>query len=208
MKRFFAASIILGLMSTLSFAGGFDEPKGWDSMYEGEFEATFFVGQLDDAVVATGLLSSTGESNTIKNDDGLMIGLRLGKDSTNWGWEVTFAGAFADETVTDFSITSEGDAKWYLLNADLLYYPAGDDFANGKIKPYVGAGPGMIIYNSDSDIVDSETLFDMNVAAGAKIEITEDLPELRLDYRWHFVDGSDFGRHVFKELTLGVCFEF
>lgn len=208
MKRFFSAAMILGLISSLSLAAGFDEPAGWDDLSDGELDVTLFIGQLEGGVVASGLIDSLGESNTVKNDDGMIMGLRVGKDTTYWGWELSFAGAYADETVTDFQVTSEGDASWYFFNANMLLFPAGDDFANGKLQPYIGAGPGLVLYNSDSDLVDGDTSFDMNVAAGTKISLSEGMPDLRIDYRWHFIDGSDMGKHVLKEFSVGLCFEF
>ncbi len=208
MKRIVSAFALLGLISGLASAAGFNEPSGWDNMFEGDMEATVFMGIFQGGDVATGVISSDGESNDIKTDDGTMIGVRFGKDSTTWGWEMTLATAFADENLTNYDGTSTGNANWYFLNADLMLYPFGDDCADGTLQPYVCAGPGLAYYSSDTDALDSKALFDMNIGTGTAITISEDLPELRLDYRWHFIGGSEYDRSTYTELTLGVTLDF
>lgn len=208
MKSFLSGLVVLGLMAGAVSAAGFDEPKGWDSMTEGPLKTTFYTGIFQGRDVATGVLSPDLETNKIKTDDGLMLGLRLGRESTYWGWELGFAGVFADEKVSNIDGVSTGDARWYLFNADLMLFPFGDNMASGTLRPFVCAGPGVAYYASDNDVLDSKAMFDLNLGVGTSITISESLPDLRVDYRWHFMGSSEYDRGCYKELSIGICFEF
>ncbi|MBN2065054.1 MAG: hypothetical protein JW745_09655 [Sedimentisphaerales bacterium] len=210
MKRLFSMLAILGMMSGSVSASGFDEPTGWDSISDSELQATVFTGMFYGGDIARGVVDAGGEENHIATDDGLMLGLRLGKESTYWGLEGTVAGVFADEEVTNgVDGTVSGDAQWYLANLNLLLFPVGDNFADGMLRPFIGAGPGMAYYNSDSEALDSKLLLDINLAAGVKISLSRSLPDLRIDYRWHFIDGADeYAQHCHKEISVGLCFDF
>lgn len=208
MKKLFSVLAVC-LISGPVLAEGFDEPTGWDNLASSDLKLTPYIGIFEGGDIALGVQDAGGEVNKIVVEDGLTMGLRLGKESTYWGCELSAGGVFADEEVSNgIDGTMSGNANWYLVNADILLFPVGNCFADGALRPYIGAGPGLAYYNADTELVDSKALFDLNVATGAIITMSESLPKLRLDYRWHFVDGSGYIDHCYKELTLGLCFDF
>ena len=206
MKKIFSILAVVVFASSTVFAQSFDKPSGWDSVVENDWQVSVFIGELagDRITVA----NNGGEDVKISDDDGTIIGARFGKDVEYWGWEVSFAGAFSDEDYESFDSYSSGDATLLMADFDFLYYPAGYDFAGETFRPFLCAGPGAAHYMGDSDYVDDDTLYGYNIGCGVKLGLGEDLPELRVDYRWHFLGNDDIDDQERTEFTVGLGWKF
>ena len=88
----------------------------------------------------------------------------------------------------------------------------GNYWADGRLRPFVTAGGGVALFDSDFDEVGTEATYDMNAGAGIKVLLGEtDKYHLRLDWRWHYMTGGGAGvqENIYRqELTLGVGIRF
>ena len=207
MKSYKVILTVIIAFSGIAAAQGFDRPSGWDSVRDNDLQVTVFAGQFGgDRVALT--KNSDGDDLKISNDDGLIMGLRFGKEVESWGWEISLAGVFADEESESFDTSSSGDASILLADIDFLYYPAGYNFAGSTFRPFLCAGPDVAYYMSDSDYIDDDLMFGYNVGCGIKLGLGEDLPDLRVDYRWHFLGSSDYDDQERTEFSVGLGWKF
>ncbi len=141
-----------------------------------------------------GKVTVDDEPVTIDTDGGLLAGVRFGQDWEYLGWEATVAGVFQNmdldaDPLAD--IPSADNANWILTNINLLWYPFGEDLADGKVKPYLTAGPGLAWLDTDFDEADSELMFTANAGPGIKWFLGEDEKVfLKFDYRWYYFMGT------------------
>lgn len=181
------------------------EPSEWQFTVVGGY----FTGG---SIVST---TVNGEQANVKTDDGWLTGVRFGQDNEYLGWELTAAAVFADLDVKidPAALVSIGnDSSWLLANLNAMYYPTGMEMADGRIRPFVTAGPGLAHFNSDFDQADNETMFALNVGGGVKFLLgdTGDLI-LRLDWRWHHIVGSTAGLNnsIYRqEISMGLAWRF
>ncbi len=207
MKKLMVILAVVIYFSGTVLAEGFDRPSGWDSVWENDLQLTVFAGELGGDMVAK-TTNADDDELKISNDDSLIMGVRLGKEVENWGWEVSLAGVFADEEAKTFDSSSSGDASILLADFDLMYYPAGDDFAGSTFRPFLCAGPDIAYYMSDSEFIDDDFMFGYNLGIGAKFDLGEELPDLRIDYRWHFLGNSDYDDQERTEFSIGLGWTF
>lgn len=156
-----------------------------------------------------------GEPVKIKDDTSWLIGVRLGADQEYLGWETSFAAVFTDLDYDSDSaaegVSSSGDANWLFTNFNLMLYPTGNELNDGRVKPFLTAGPGLVFFCSDDKFVDDEIMFDFNVGGGIKFLLgDDDSTVLRLDWKWHYIVApGDFEDRILRhELTVGLGFTF
>jgi len=155
------------------------------------------------------------EPVSVRTKSAWLVGLRAGADKEFWGAELTLAEIFADlELVADPAalLPSGGDANLLLLDLNFLWYPTGNDLADGRVRPFVTLGPGFMFFNSDFDQADGESAFDVNFGGGIKFLLGEKgNPFLRFDYRWHIFYGMTSGleQTIYRqEMTAGIGWRF
>jgi hypothetical protein len=149
-------------------------------------------------------------------DGGWLVGVRFGADQEYLGWEVGFSGVFqnldVNGDVSDLGLPSSGDASWLLGNVNALLFPFGNAIAEGRVKPFMTAGPGIAYLLSDFDRVDGEMALDLNVGFGIKFQLGEQRnPTLRIDYRWHYMTAAtgDLEDNIFhQEISAGIGIRF
>jgi len=157
-----------------------------------------------------------GEPVSLKTDDGLLAGLRIGVDQEFLGLEATLAGVFYDAHLeadpAALGLPSVSDASLLLLGINALVFPTGNELVEGRVKPYITAGKGLAILYSDFDKADGEVMSEFNVGGGVKFLLGDDGKTVfRIDWRWHYLDGKDAGlrqRIYHQELTLGLGIRF
>lgn len=203
----------LGLVS-LAAQNGWAQPLipgGPDR--EQDWRWGFYLGWLDG--VQIGQVNVGGENFDVDSETAWLVGLRGGEDREYWGWDVSFGIASAEIDVEgDPFATGEGsdeDLDLYLLRADAYYYPTGHDWGEGRVRPYLSAGPGIGWFTSDFDEVDGKVVYDASAGLGIKWLLgDEGQTSLQLDYRWHFME--DFNRDLDnmwrQEVSLGMGFRF
>ena len=161
--------------------------------------------------------NADGERITAEANDGWLIGLRFGAEQEYLGWEATLAGVFGDmDLVADrFAVDdlpSTQDYSLLLANINANWFFVGNDWAQGRIRPFLTIGPGLAHLNSDFDQADNETMFAVNAGAGIKFLLgDEGNPVLRFDWRWHQLIGSTAGLESSmyrQELSVGLGIRF
>ena len=207
MKKIMMILTVLTAVSGFVSAQGFDSPSGWDSVSENDLQVSIFAGKFGGDRIGIGR-DSVNDKVKVSNDDGTILGVRVGKDVEYWGWEVSLAGAFADEDSDTQDGISSGDASMLLIDFDLLLFPAGYDFAGETFRPFLCAGPGAAQYMTDSDYIDDETMFGYNVGCGIKFDLGENWPDLRVDYKWHFLSSDEYDDQERTEFTVGIGWKF
>jgi hypothetical protein len=149
-------------------------------------------------------------------DGGFLVGVRFGADQEYLGWEVGVSGVFEDMELehdpSDIGLPSPSETRWLLGNVNALWYPFGNDIAEGRVRPFFTAGPGVAGFFSDLDQVDGEAAFDVNVGLGVKLLLGEQKnPVLRFDYRWHYMTATtgELKDNIFRqEITVGLGIRF
>ena len=173
------------------------------SIHSGFFSGTTYLQTIID-----------GESVKVDSDTGWVLGGRLAKDGEYFGFDLTLQGVFQDLDISAHPTAdqpSSGDAILTILGVNGLIYPFGDDWADGRVKFYLTAGPGLAFFNSDYSEADNETMFDFNAGTGVKFMLgDQDNPFVRLDWRWHYMTGADdLEDNLYcQELTIGIGCRF
>jgi len=175
-----------------------------------EWQAFLFGGMFTGD---TFLRDQGGTPSSLKTENDFMIGLRAGLEQEYLGAELTLAGVFQDVDYETSLPTGDrpSDARTLLLGLNGLLYPAGNYIMDGRIRPFLTAGPGLAYLDTDSSLLSNEVIFDFNVGAGIKILLgDEGFPVLRLDWRWYYLAGSVGGLEntYHQELTLGLGIRF
>ena len=133
-----------------------------------------------------------GTERTFDFGSGAALGLAAG-----WKWaegmraelEAGYRGASVDEVN---GVDGTGKVKLYPIMANLLY----DFSTDGPIKPYIGAGAGIVPTNFNNvapeagiaTYDESDTGFGAQAIVGAAVPVAERL-DLTLDYRYLFTSG-------------------
>ena len=170
-------------------------------------QVSYFVGYLSSETLMTTRID--GEPVEAKADSGLLLGIRLGADEEYTGWEVTLAGAFSDldlEADPAADIPSASDADLYMANVNFLWFPTGNEAAQGRVRPFLTAGSGLAVFDSDFSDVDSEAIYNFNAGAGVKFYLGDDGSTLlRFDWRWHYMKdfSNNFDDMYRQELSVG-----
>ena len=182
-----------------------DQPVTWETSLVGGY---FTGGMLARVKVA-------GEPVKAEMNTGWLVGVRTGAEEEYLGLELTLAGVFANLDLTAdpaAALPSAQDASLFLGDLDVLLFPTGQGWADGRVRPFLCAGPGVAQLNSDFHAVDGETLFDVNVGAGCKFLLGESgNPVLRVDWRWHKLagGGSNVQDPLYRqEFTAGLGWRF
>lgn len=157
-----------------------------------------------------------GEPVEVNTNDGWLIGVRGGQDAEFLGWEASIAGVFADMDVQAapqvLGVDSAQDSSLLLVDINGLWYPFGDNIADGRIKPYATVGPGLAYLTSDYSDADNELMFDVNLGFGIKFLLGDQgNPVIRAGYRWYVIYGSDDdmrNRMYRQAFTLGIGWYF
>ena len=200
--------ILLALAGTLS--GQVSETGGQGTDWHVSFINGWFTG-------GTWLHTEIeGEPVELHTNDSWITGLRFSAEQEFFGLEGTLAGVFYDARLDAdpalLNIPSVSDASLLLIGINGLVFPTGNELVEGRVKPYITAGPGLAVLYSDFDKADGEAMLDLNVGGGVKFLLgNEDNPELRIDWRWHYMDGKDAGlrnRIYHQELTIGIGLRF
>ena len=159
--------------------------------------------------------TTIGEKYQLKTDDGVLIGLRLSGEQEYLGGEITLAGVFQDMDVKKdptAQISSGSDSDMLLFSFNALVFPTGNDLLEGRIRPFLTAGPGLAIIDTDFDKVNSETVLNLNIGAGVKFLLSDKgNTVLRFDWRWYCMYGSSSGMEgkiYNQELTVGLGVRF
>jgi hypothetical protein len=185
-----------------------------DGSTEGpEWQVSFHSGLFTEGTYLETTIGS--ERVSARTDSAWLVGVRGGADYEYWGAELSVAGMFADlEYSADpaLMMPTDDDASMLLVDLNFLWYPTANQLAEGRIRPFVTIGPGVMFFNSDFDKADGESAFDVNMGGGVKFLLGEDgNPFLRFDYRWHIFYGmtsgleSTFSR---QEITAGIGWRF
>ncbi|MBN1765750.1 MAG: hypothetical protein JW860_10870 [Sedimentisphaerales bacterium] len=156
-----------------------------------------------------------GEPVRLSTDNGLMMGLRLSGDKEFYGVDFTLAGVFMDmelDANPAANVPSVKDASLLLAEVNGLVFPAGNTMVEGRVRPYITAGTGLALFNSDFSEADNEIMPKFNVGAGVKFLLgDEGNPVLRFDWRWHYFIGSvaNLKSDIFRqEISLGIGIRF
>jgi len=211
-KRIGIMAGMLMILTAVGFGqatGSLEKKTAWELSYVNGY---FTGGDLGHARVQ-------GETVKAESDGGWLTGLRFGVDGEFLGAEMTAAGVFADMNLkadqaafdADPSLKSAKDARYFLANLNALWFPAGNYFAEGRVRPFFTAGPGLAYFNSDFDQIDNETMFDWNVGLGIKFLLgDEGNPTLRVDYRWYQILGAgNMKDDMFhQEISVGIGIRF
>lgn len=185
-------------------AGSFEKPQDW--------QIGVYTGWLSGEKL--GRTRVAGEAVDARMDDGWLFGVRASVEETYLGAEVRVAGLFSSLDVDAdpaADIPTGDDADGLLLNLDLVVYPLGDTVADGRIRPYVSAGPGLAYIDTDFEPFGSEAMLDLNIGGGSKFLLgDEGNMLLQVDFRWHRWDGSGaFNDNIWPvELTVGLGMRF
>lgn len=182
---------------------------------EYDWQLSVIGGFLDFGELAEFYLD-TGEEVNVRLDDPWMVGLRFGVEDEFLGIELTAATAFADvnlsaDPIAMADLPSGNDAVMFIGNIDALWFPVGNALSDGRVRPFVAVGPGLLHLDSDVGPIDNETMFDINMGFGVKILCGDNgNPILRLDYRWHRMlgEGNINDAVSFQEITAGIGFRF
>ncbi|MBN2209812.1 MAG: outer membrane beta-barrel protein, partial [Sedimentisphaerales bacterium] len=181
-------------------AGAFGQ-MGTLGVESSEWQVGLFGGWYTGGELQTKTYSVVGEVKA-ESDSGYIAGIRFGQDGEYLGWEATAAMAGADLNIEFDQLTAtqaEIDAydldsdsfSMLLVNVNAMFYPAGNDIAEGRVRPFVTVGPGFASVFSDYGAIDGETVFDANVGLGVKFLLGDDgRTVLRFDYRWYYLVGS------------------
>ena len=152
-----------------------------------------------------------GERVTGRADTGFMAGFRIGEEEEFNGWEFTLAVVVSDlEIIADpfaTSLPAESDSSLVMAMFNLMHFPAGNDMADGRIRPFLTLGTGLAYLNNDDfDKLDNEWLYNMNTGFGIKFLMDETGDSvLRLDWRWHYLRdfSSELERIYRQEISIG-----
>ncbi len=181
---------------------------------ENDWQVTFMSGYFSSGSVMD-THTDAGERVKVSSEGGWSIGLRWGAEQEYLGWEVGFSAVFADLDLEADSfavdLPSSEDATFLLGGVNLLWFPTGNDLGNGRVRPYVTVGPGVVHFDSDYDEAGSETMLSANAGVGVKFLLgDEGNPVLRFEWRWHYMMGvsSDMGDLYRQELVAGIGFRF
>ena len=205
--RFLLVVIVIGLAcERVSAQRMYDEqPTDW--------QLSFMSGYMTGGTVVRTHVN--GEQVSAKTKGGFLAGVRFGADSEYLGWELTTAGVFAklDVDVDPASLLSFGnDSFMFLGNINAMIYPTGSDLADGRVRPFITAGPGLAHFTSDLSVADDKTMFDVNVGLGVKCLLGDTGDTfVRADWRWYYIVGSGAGLEnsmYRQELSVGLGFRF
>jgi hypothetical protein len=206
-------AVVMAGMMGLWWAAG----SAWGQAVENtpgkvEWQTSLFSGMFTGGTLANTTVN--GEAVKVETGTAWLNGVRFGFDQEYFGIEGTVAGAFADEDLKaapEAGLGSGGNTSLLLVNANLMVYPSGNDFADGRIKPFVTVGPGLAHLWTDFSQTDNETMFDWNAGIGVKFLLGENgNPVLRIDYRWYQLFGTgDLKSSMFRqELSIGLGIRF
>jgi len=209
-------AVLIFLVSASLACGQAAESPDLETDWQVSFVSGYFTGGT--------FLRTTqaGEPISAKADDGLLLGVRLGAEKEFLGWELTLAAVFADLDVKGDpfavsgsmaqEIASAEDYALFLASINANWFFTGNDWAQGRVRPFLTAGPGLVHLTSDFSEADNETMFEFNLGAGIKFLLgDEGNPVLRFDWRWHMIVGSTAGLEnamYRQELSAGIGIRF
>lgn len=207
MKRFLVVAILSMFLLNIPALG----QMGTSGKAENEWDVGLFAGWLTGGSLARTTVN--GEPVTAEHSDGLITGVRFGQDAEFLGWEGTAAGAFSDlDLKADPAANVDGsNCNFALFNVNALWYPSGNEFNDGRIRPFVTVGPGLAYLDTDFSEISNETMLDANLGLGCKFLLgDEGRTEFRIDYRWYWMIGSGVLKSdIFRqELSAGFGFRF
>lgn len=191
----------MAFLAVLGITAGAFGQMGTLGVEEDEWQIGLFGGWFTGGELQTRTYGAIGEVKA-ENDDGFISGIRFGKDGEYMGWEAQAGLVMADldlkydeftatEAEKDMYELDSNRASILLLNVNAMFYPAGNDIAYGRIRPFATVGPGIATVISDYGAIDGETVFDANVGIGVKFLLgDEGNTVLRFDYRWYYLIGS------------------
>ena len=208
-QRIGAAGLIIMVFAGLAFGQSFDEVKKAT-----DWQVSLISGYFSGGDILATTTQTEGEPFKVDAHTAWLAGIRFGVDQEYFGWELTAAGAFADLDIKASplaTISSGRDLSVFLGDVNALYFPVGNYWADGRLRPFVTAGGGVALFDSDFDEVGTEATYDMNAGAGIKVLLGEtDKYHLRLDWRWHYMTGGGgVQENIYRqELTLGFGIRF
>lgn len=183
----------------------FESDLEWQGFLVGGW---FTGGSLADTTVA-------GEAVGVDTDDGWFTGVRFGAEAEYLGFEITTAGIFSDMDLNDpFGASGEtaSDAQMFLASINAMIFPTGNEMAEGRVRPFVTIGPGLVYLNSDFDPVDEEVIMEINAGFGIKFLFGDDANTIfRIEWRWHQMFGSsaDLKSNIYRqEVGAGLGIRF
>lgn len=160
------------------------------------------------------LIKPTIQGEVVKaeaGDTGL-FGVRYGADTEYFGFELGFESVFFNLDLEGFSgldLPEADSATMFLFGINGMMYPFGNQFSEGRLRPYITAGPGLAFFTSDFDQLDGDMFFDLNTGLGLKILLGDrGNPIVRAEWRWHYLDGDDVDEVFHQELVAGIGFRF
>ncbi len=231
MKKYLVAMLVLAGVSVGWAQEKEQEGMFGDSFSTGQWSVDFYTGYFSEAHWATmptgvtydltinGITIERPIKAKIDMQDSWIFGGHFGKEWEYLGWEAGLAGVFGDLDVTtnlpngfvaNDQLYTSGDASMILTNFNLMVYPGGNNLMEGRLRPYLTAGPGLAYLMIDQKYLDDEFLVDMNAGLGTKIyPFDNDAVFMRVDWKWHYLFKGDEVRDTYhKELTIGVGFNF
>jgi outer membrane protein with beta-barrel domain len=182
---------------------------------EGEidWQASLVSGWFSGETILRG--QTVGNEYQVKTDDGVLVGLRLSGEREYFGGEITLAGVFQDLHIKKDPtaiMPSASDSNMFLFGFNALVFPTGNALLEGRFRPFLTAGPGLAVIDTDFNRVSNETMFNLNVGAGVKFLLgDEGNPVLRFDWRWYYMVGSVTGlenKMYNQEFTVGLGIRF
>ncbi|MBN1437513.1 MAG: outer membrane beta-barrel protein [Sedimentisphaerales bacterium] len=201
------AAIALLAFTAASFAQLTDNIDG-----RTRWEASVFMGVLTGDHLSTAIIN--GERATNDVETALLTGVRISAEQEFLGLETTIAAALGDSEIDADPVAMLGDggnATNLMTNVDVLFFPAGNSWADGRIRPYLAAGPGMNYFDGDFAGDNSDLRFALNAGLGIKFLLGDQgNPVLRVDYRWHRVFGSGSHKRDMnqQEISVGLGIRF
>ena len=204
------AAVLLVLFLSVNAWAQLEEPEVSGSVWEIEAVTSVITG-------GTFLETRTDQGEPVKADSDAiwMFGGRCYLDYEYWGVDVSLQWGFADmDLKADSAATVPSASDFNLMLADINFnwYITGNELADGRVKPFLTAGPGLAIFDSDFNQVSNEVAMDYNVGAGIKFLLTEkgDII-LNAMWRWHYFDSSHSGLKgdIYRqEFSLGLGCRF
>ena len=215
--------ILLAVAAVLGPVGVCRGQAAGSAEREVDWQASYFNGFFTGGPWLTTETILEGETVLFETNAGWLTGVRLSADQEETGLEFTLAAVFADmdlRTDPAAGLPDSVDSTLILAGVNGLWYPTGNQLADGRIRPFMTFGPGVVYLNSDLGGVanelavrpDDKLMFDVNFGLGMKFLLGETgNPVARLDYRWYYIFGDTAGlqKDIYRqELSLGIGIRF
>jgi len=209
---------VVGVSVIMMSVGVSRSQMGPTGMAESEWQVGLFAGWFTGGELQRRSIGA-GVPVKAEDNDGVIVGVRFGQDGEYLGWEATVAATGATlDLKYDEAVVSPQEVEAYdldadrvslfLVNVNAMIYPGGNEFAEGRVRPFLTVGPGLVTVLSDYEAIANETAFDWNAGLGVKFLLGEEgNTVLRVDYRWYYIMGSTANLHssIYRqELSLGL----